>query len=144
MNPIRRTVMFRGALSAAFVMLFGLSGVALAQDLSLTRAEAGALLGRMRDASRKLKELANTRPPAALTPLQTDQYARDTGLLMDGAAALNAQIEMLEFEMKTTRARYEILKLQEMLQSQARKFTTMSNVAKARQNIALSAINNVR
>ncbi len=67
----------------------------------LSSAEAKALLKRMRQASRELKKLAQTNPPAKLTAGQKADFKADTRRIQMVIAPLDQLIAKWEEELQT-------------------------------------------
>lgn len=101
--------------------------------------------------TKTLDSAINIPPPNTLTKSQLDEWRKQTGWLMDirkkmsdhkKALGILKQGETMETHM--AQMNIQFLALQEATQMESRKFQTLSNASKARHDIALNAIRNMK
>jgi uncharacterized DUF497 family protein len=98
-----------------------------------------------------LQTAINTPPPNTLTKEQLDEYRKQTQWFIklrkkydDHKTALNTMKQGVTLEAHMAQMNMQFLALQEATQMESRKFQTLSNASKARHDIALNAIRNMK
>ncbi len=100
---------------------------------------------------RTLESAINMPPPNTLTKVQLDQWRKQTQWLIkiqkqmsDHKKSLGIIKQGETIEMHMAQMNMQFLALQEATQMESRKFNTLSNASKARHDIALNAIRNMK
>lgn len=98
-----------------------------------------------------LESIIQTPPPNDLTKSQLDEYRQQTQWLMkirkkysEHKVAVNTMKEGETLETHMAQMNMQFLALQEATQMESRRFQTLSNASKARHDIALNSIRNMK
>jgi hypothetical protein len=110
---------------------------------------------KIRTALATLDGMLGDPPPAGITPTAAQEYQQHSEWLMsvrdrlrahlaDRDAAMSTMTEIPDAVQRMAAMNMQFLALQEAVQMESRKFQTLSNASKARHDIAMNAIRNLR
>jgi hypothetical protein len=97
-----------------------------------------------------LNDLVAETPPGGLSRPERAAYDRHTAWLLDVRDRLEAHVGLRNqvsgsgMVAEMTRMNQEFLELQQAVQSESRKYQTLSNASKARHDVAMNAIRNMK
>lgn len=128
------------------------SSSSMALDTEVERARLDRNVGIAKAAATPFNEIVGERAPAGLTDKQKRGYEDQTGYLGRSAGRflqLQGQAAKLLANPNATVAQMaamntQFLALQNAVRNEARKFQTLSNASKARHDIAMNAIRNLK
>lgn len=136
---------------AGVSLVLGSSSI-VALDAEAERARLDRNVGIAKTAATTFNELAAERASAGLTEKQRQRYEEQSGFLRRSAGRL-LQLQGQAAKLLANRnaavapmaaMNMQFLALQNAVQNESRKFQTLSNASKARHDIALNAIRNMK
>lgn len=146
-----RNISWKLLVIAGVSLVLGSSSI-VALDAEAERARLDRNVGIAKTAATTFNELAAERASAGLTEKQRQGYEEQSGFLRRSAGRL-LQLQGQAAKLLANRnaavapmaaMNMQFLALQNAVQNESRKFQTLSNASKARHDIALNAIRNMK
>jgi hypothetical protein len=146
-----RNISWKLLVIAAVALVLG-SSSSMARDATAERAKLDSNAAIAKAAAITFTDLAGQRPPAGLTDKQKQGYEEQSIFLRRSAGRLlelQGQAAKVLASRNATVAQMaamnmQFLALQNAVQNESRKFQTISNASRARHDIAMNAIRNLK